>query len=190
MRSLSWLLPPCGSVSPYIPVASVTKSNERGCERRRSGPSGGYVRANWFRGARAASLEYCVALHGSAFRAPCARPRHAAATKTTLKAGHTAVILNQLMSRSVSEWATSGQRVAWLTDWRSPSKIGACRTQQDALNGPWKGEKEGRVHARHEEQAPPRCVAHCGWPRAAPAAAYETRLAHDCRAHSGPVPFH
>ena len=29
-----------------------------------------------------------------------------------------------------------------------------------------------------------------GWPRAAPAAAYETRLAHDCRVHSGPVPFH
>ena len=29
-----------------------------------------------------------------------------------------------------------------------------------------------------------------GWPRAAPAAAYETRLAHNCRAHSGPVPFH
>ena len=29
-----------------------------------------------------------------------------------------------------------------------------------------------------------------GWLRAAPAAAYETRLARDCRVHSGLVPFH
>ena len=42
----------------------------------------------------------------------------------------------------------------------------------------------------HTSPKPTYAMRRHGWPRAAPAAAYETRLAHDCRVHSGPVPFH
>ena len=73
-------------------------------------------------------------------------------------------------------------------------------------NGPTPLPRRPPIHAPSPPHPTRACA--CGWvglhtspkstyvmrrrgrPRAAPAAAYETRPAHDCRAHSAPVPIH